>query len=146
MKDFDADRHEREQRDRQFTIGGETFTFRPSVAPESLLPYHRAITGEYVPTEDDWIKIYDEAVVALLEPGQAEAWQRARDVNAAIPLNAKDISDLLQWLLEQQTGRPTGRTSESSPTGSENVTGLKVAPSSQEVLELAGSASDRSAT
>lgn len=129
MKDFDEARKERETRERTFKIGGEEFTFRPSVAPESLLAYNRAITGEVTPTEEEWIGLYDETIQSLLEPGQDERWKLVRKADAAHPLNVSDLNGLLQWLLEEQAGRPTGQPSDSSSSSGGNGTGSKVEPS-----------------
>lgn len=145
MKDFDEARAEREARDRTFKIGGEEFHFRPAVTPEALLPYNRAITGEYTPTEEEWIKLYDESITAMLDPGQDARWVHVRRPDAPNPLNVADLNELLQWLLEQQAGRPTGQPSDSSTSSAGNGTGTKE-ESSLPAGVSAVSASDKPAT
>lgn len=129
MKDFDEARAEREARERTFKIGGEEFTFRPAVTPEALLAYNSAITGEVTPTEQEWIALYDQTIVALLDPGQDDRWLHVRRGDAPNPINVSDLTSLLEWLLEQQVGRPTGPPSDSSTSSGGNGTGSKAKPS-----------------
>lgn len=116
MKNFDEARKEREQRDRSFQIGGEDFTYRPAVAPEAILRWSQMTGGEMADelTEEQALAIFDETVVAFLEPGQEEQWAKVRDPEAAHPLNISDLRELVSWLFEEQTGRPTEPPSDSS--------------------------------
>lgn len=135
-------RNERAQvppEDRSFVIGGETFVYRTSVAPERFKKWSMMVGGEYVLkdergrpildehrqpvstlTEDEALVIYDETILAFLEPGQEEKWKAVRAADAANPLNLEDIKAVMRWLFDQQTGRPTGRPSGSS-SGSATV-------------------------
>lgn len=98
-KDFDSD----VEQDLSFTIGGETFKMR-YVRPEVLAKW------EDEPLEDkseDVLKRQDARIVEFLEgEDAAERWAklRARE-NDAVPL--VKINDLLTWMVEVQTSRPT---------------------------------------
>ena len=124
MKDFDEARAERQARDRSFRIGGKEFTYRPAVAPEAILRWSQ-MTGGEVPelTEEQAIEIFDETVLAFLEVGQDGNWRAVRDPNAENPLNISDLRELVSWLFEEQTGRPTGQPSDSSPGSGSGGTG-----------------------
>ncbi len=113
MKDFDAARKEREQRDRGFLIGGEKFVRRAGLRPEEILLWNEATSGEKAPTEKQWIEVYDETILAMLEPGQDEKWEAVR-ANTESPLTVSDLLELIKWLLSEMTGRPTGPPSDSS--------------------------------
>jgi hypothetical protein len=125
--------------DRTFVIGGESFVYRSSVAPESFKKWSMMIGGEYVVkdergrpmldadkqpistlTENEALAIYDDTVLAFLEPGQEEKWAKVRSADAANPLNLGDIKALMSWLFEVQSSRPIGRSNGSSP-GSETT-------------------------
>lgn len=125
MKDFDQERQARVNRERTFRIGGEEFTYRPAVSPEALLPYNTAITGDSRPSEAEWIELYDETIRALLDPGQEEKWATVRNPDVENPISIQDLSGLLQWLLEEQVGRPTGQPSDSSTSSDGNGTHSK---------------------
>lgn len=138
MKDFDAERRARLERDRSFQLGGETFTMRPSVAPEATLRWSQMAMGEIgverelpvldgkgeatgnirtrkIVPEAEALDIFDETVLAFLEPGQEEKWATVRGADVELPLTIDDLRELIEWLFEAQTGRPTGPSSDSTP-------------------------------
>jgi hypothetical protein len=137
MKDFDVARKEREERDRGFQIGGETFTCRAAVAPQSVMRWGKMTAGEFyardtngnvvvnpvsgrplsVLTEEEILEIFDETVVAFLEPGQQEKWEAVRAADAKHPVNLDDLTELIEWLWEQSAGHPTGEPSGSTDGG-----------------------------
>jgi hypothetical protein len=111
VKDFDAQRHEREaNRDgRSFTIGGETIVARASVRPDLWLDYfdRRAanLSGESVMGNVEYIAFLDAHVLAVIEPEYVEVWRRVRtDADPAITLG--DIGAVVDFLWEIQSGRP----------------------------------------
>lgn len=115
-KNFDEKRSQRPARtveERTFTIGGVSLVQRDprDVKPEALTPYEQ-ITKESPLSTD--LGAMDAIVVALLEPDSQQAWKelRARDKDVITP---EDITDVLQYLIEQVTGRPTGQPSASGP-------------------------------
>ncbi len=96
MKDFDEARREREERDRSFKIGGEEFIRRVAVAPERILRWNMAGAGELDLDEQGWLDLYDETVLALLEPGQAEKWAEVRSADLDNPLTGSDLTLLIE--------------------------------------------------
>lgn len=125
MRDFDEIRREREQRDRSFRIGGEEFTYKASVAPEVLVRWNSAATAELELTETEWLELFDETTLAILDPGQQEKWERVRAVGGDHPLNIGDMRAVIQFLIEEATGRPTGPPAGSSPGGDSTETGSR---------------------
>lgn len=126
MKDFDTARAERLNRERVFRIGGRDFTYRASVAPESLLAWDQREEKD----GQEFLDVIDETVIAFLEPGQEEAWSQVRAADVENPLNISDIVDVIQWLFGEQSGRPTGPPSESTNGHAATVTPLTAASSS----------------
>lgn len=114
MKDFDEAREERAKTDRTFTVAGEQFTRRPAVAPETILHWNQATSGEIDLTEQEWLDVYDETILAMLEPGQEEKWASVRDAGIENPLTVADLTAIIRWLFEEMAGRPTGPSSDSS--------------------------------
>jgi hypothetical protein len=126
-------RNERATRERWFTIGGESFTYRASVTPEATLRWSKLVNREYrveevlrdghgTPllkdgkpimhivsdlSEAEALQIFDETVLAFLEPGQEEKWRAVRSPDNPNPLNLADLTALIEWLFEEATGRPT---------------------------------------
>lgn len=121
MKDFDTDRVHRVQRDRKFQIGGEEFTYLPSVRPEAMADWNEGVTGEVELGERKWLELFDSTIIALLEPGQEEKWRSVRE-NADPAINLQDLQDLMKWLLAEQSGRPTGSPSDSTETDGPTTT------------------------
>ena len=98
-KDFDQD----VEQDLSFTIGGETFKMR-FVRPEVLAKW------EDEPLEDkseDVLKRQDARIIEFLDgEDSAERWTKLRERETnAVPL--VKINELLRWMVEVQTSRPT---------------------------------------
>lgn len=126
MKNFDEARQLRKAAPREFQIGGKQFVARASVSPEAIVDWNEAVSGgtDHL-NEREWLALFDATVIAILEPGQEATWRELRSPTADDPLNISDIREVLQWLIEQATGRPTGEPS-GSPTGSpQTETALK---------------------
>lgn len=126
MKDFDAQRHEREANTegRSFQIGGETVVARASVSPDVWVDYFdrrrtNATSGEPM-SNRQYLDFLDDHIRAVIEPESVDAWQHARaEANPAITL--ADIDGVIDFLWELQSARPTGQPGESS-TGSPTST------------------------
>lgn len=137
-----VERSQKPVEERTFTIGGETFVARASVAPEAFARWSMMTAGEFVLrdgqgkpildgkgepistlTEEEALKVYDETVLAFLDPGQEEKWAAVRDIDAEIPLNLEDVKAVIRWLFEQQSARPTGQPSGSSSGSATAATG-----------------------
>ena len=132
MKDFDHKRKERAARDRTFVIGGESLVMRKGIRPEAMLPWE-GITAESNPSEV--LQTLDQIVCDFIEPadGARERYMqlRAREED---PLTLADLEELVEWLIAEQTGRPTGPPSVSGlsavapRTGSTGGSSLQEAP------------------
>jgi hypothetical protein len=109
LKDFDDARRVREQEtrdERAFTLGGETFYARMTVRPEAYMRWDSLDVEAATPTEI--LAVADETIVAMIE-NVDRASERYYAVRASEddPVGMKDLTDLIQWLVEVQTGRPT---------------------------------------
>lgn len=114
MKNFDEVRDERAKKDRTFVIGGVEFTRRPAVAPERILRWNQATSGEVDLTEEEWLEVYDETILAMLESGQQQKWAEIRNAERENPVTVGDLTAVIRWLFEEMAGRPTGPPSGSS--------------------------------
>lgn len=127
MKNFDEVRRERIDRDREFIIGGETFAYRAGVRPEVIVPWYQlqsgeSLRGENALTQEEQLKVMDDTVIAFLEDGYEEKWRAVR-ARTETPVTLKDMDSLIEWLIEEGTGRPTEQLSDSgSGSGSQETT------------------------
>ncbi len=103
VKNFDLERAKRASQNRQFKIGGVTLTRRASVRPEAMMEWE-AVTPLTPPA--DVIAAIDNTIVAMVENGGHKAWKalRAREDDA---VTLGDMLEVMQWLVEEQSGRPT---------------------------------------
>lgn len=130
LQAFNEQRKLRAERDRSFQIEGVTLTHRPSVAPEIPMRYQE-VTDEMsrwaeevnritatanghqpeIPaqpvSEAELIQVYNDFVLACLEPTSHEVWQALRSPDAAYPLLGEDIYRLAVYLLGKTTALPT---------------------------------------
>lgn len=114
MKDFDAQRKARAEADRTFQIGGEVFKMKVGVRPEALAEYEKLDTET---AAADTLKVIDDLILSFmdLENGDEARYRSLRE-READPLTLRDLTDLVEWLLEEQTGRtPTRQSSRSTP-------------------------------
>lgn len=70
--------------------------------------------------EGDFIRLLDETVSAIIEPEYQDAWRAVRSPDALHPLNIEDLQGLMEYLVAEVVGRPTGPPSDSSPSGARN--------------------------
>lgn len=113
-RNFDEERAARAAQDREFIIGGETFHGRASVKPEALSAYDRLADSASV---TDTLAVVDELILAMIEDEEDNAGHmryvalRARNDD---PLTIEDLMEITKYLVEAQTGRPTGQPGDSS--------------------------------
>jgi hypothetical protein len=124
MKDFDAERRQRDEEgrdDRTFTIGGETFVVKPEVRPEALADYEQMTGSE---SAHEALRVIDDLVVSFLDDTDDDPEGRYRAVRARTedPIGMATLESLVEWLVETQTNRPTGRPG-SSGTGPQRTKG-----------------------
>lgn len=117
MKDFDVVRAEnREHGDRRFKIGGHEFAFKAYSSPELY-------AATWSANDDlEWLKAADAFIVSVLEPADQEQWAKIRAVDAAEPLSFTDVRDVMDFILEVTSGRPTAASNGSSGTPSAHGT------------------------
>jgi hypothetical protein len=111
MRDFDEQRALRLAAERTFKINGRTFTHRPGIEPEVLAEFE----GVEEMTGPDAIKVVDSVIVAFLDPGQEAEWEAARQP-CENPITLPDMIDLVKWLTEATSNRPTEQPSASTPS------------------------------
>ena len=100
--------------ERTFTVRGETFTWR-DVRPEVLTAFQPAETEGKDPEDNSGIwKQLDDQISLFLVPEDVERWAnlRAREDN---PVTIIQLNAILEWLVGEQTERPTQTP---SPSGS----------------------------
>lgn len=123
MKDFDTGRKERRalrlerMGDRQFKLGGETFTYRDSVSYTVL----EKIAASADDDGADLIRVLERAVIELLEDGQEERVLAVLH-STTDPFTFEDLNELVSWLTEVQSGRPTLASSPSTAGDAETET------------------------
>lgn len=112
MKNFDEERAHRASQDRDFKIGGEVFRARSSVKPELLAPYE-SLDG--TDSAMKALEVIDELLLAMIEPvDDAHARYRAIRERVEDAVSIEDLQELVKWLMEVQTARPTGQPVDSS--------------------------------
>lgn len=110
IKDFDAEQLAEQEQDakefgdKPFTFRGETFHVRPSVKYGVI----KSVAG--IAEADDGNRVFsviEEAVLSLIDP-RDDAHERFRQVcdQEKFPVTFKNLISLLNWLIEEQTGRP----------------------------------------
>ena len=93
--------------ERTFVVRGETFTWR-DVRPEILTAFQPSESEEKKDENDNsgiW-KQLDEQILLFLVPEDQERWLnlRAREDN---PVTIVQLNAILEWLVGEQTERPT---------------------------------------
>jgi hypothetical protein len=107
-RDFDEERKERKTRPDTFLLGGELFQFKTGLRPETF----NEITQEWRETTPatpsvELLAIIDTTICNFLDgDDQIARWRtlREREEDA---VTSYDMGQVLIWLIEQQTGRPT---------------------------------------
>lgn len=119
-KNFDEKRAARAAfMDRDFILGGEQFTMKASVRPEALVRYESLEESDNIETT---MAIIDDLIIAFLEPGSGgEAHNRYRTLREreSDPISVEDLQELVEWMMEVYSARPTvppGDSSESPGT------------------------------
>lgn len=136
MRDFDEERRDRVEEDRRFRIGGETFTARAFVRPEAIDDYDR-MTAD-TPAEEA-LATLDRLIVDLVEDDDAaDRWATMRqNTDSTTALDLTSILELVKWLVERHTGRPTAAPSPSAAGRVSTVPSSGAASSSPEATQAA---------
>jgi hypothetical protein len=121
MKDFDALRSEREQRERTFKIAGREFRFRPAVPAEKYSLYlHLADQQSKANWPEESFEIMNGTILELLEPESRDAWNEVISNHLDHPISLLDMDQIIQHCVAVQTGRPT---TPLSPSGTQGGSG-----------------------
>lgn len=102
MRDFD----EAKAADREFRVGGKVLRWKylkPEVLQELAESFNDS--DEKADVKSQWVKV-DGQVTAFLENDSRQTWKelRARDDD---PVTSVQIREIIEWLIEVQTSRPT---------------------------------------
>jgi hypothetical protein len=118
VKDFDQERvaHVNDEL-REFTIGGERFTVRVASEPAVYVRYWDGLrdstSADGTLTNADFVAILDDTVAGLIEPDQADRWRQVRD-HADPPITIRTISEVVDYCMAVQNGRPPTPSASSS--------------------------------
>jgi hypothetical protein len=106
VKDFD----DKATQNHTFKVAGETFKWH-NVRPEILFDLGEALGKEGAPTGADAL---DAQVIIFLPEEEKDHWKtlREREEN---PVTVKQLNEIVEWLVSEQTGRPTVTPSPSAP-------------------------------
>jgi hypothetical protein len=127
VKNFDDHRKKKDEAtrtEREFLLGGERFTAAARVRPEAFMEWD-SIDMENTPAAEILANA-DKTILSLIEKkdGAHDRYRAVRE-NEEDPLSLEDLTDLIQWLVEVQSGgRPTEKSSGSSTTSEETGTRL----------------------
>jgi hypothetical protein len=112
--------------ERTFVVRGETFTWR-DVRPEVLTAFTPTENGKEDPEDNSGIwKQLDEQIALFLVPEDQDRWTnlRAREDN---PVTIVQLNAILEWLVGEQTERPTQTPSPSGSGPGKTARSLKAA-------------------
>lgn len=104
--DFDADRNTEPI---TFRFGGRDFTAKATCPSDVML---RFIADGAADSQSAQVDAVDAFMRQVLDAGDVEKWEAAK-TDPVAPVSIKDCSDLINWLVEEYSGRPT---SEPSPS------------------------------
>lgn len=92
------------EKDHFFTIRGEKFDYL-DVKPEVLTAFELRKNGKKSEADSTWDAL-DQQIMVFLPDEQHARWKelRAREKD---PITIKQLTELIKWLMEVQTGRPT---------------------------------------
>lgn len=147
-KNFDEEvRAERLLRDKTFIIGGETFEYLADFTPEQFgeLVEEYAQMDVVTVTREESTRVVDAAIRGFLQDeDNRKRWDalRARrgggevEDPAGLAVIAYDMRQVLLWLIQEQTGRPTEAPSQSG--NGQGRTGMRSTEPSSSVLVASG--------
>ena len=150
MRDFDAERAERENRERTFRLGGHEFRFRPALEARTYSTYlelmDRMAGGAWPEGSFD---VLNDTILALLEPDYHATWNDLVAIpvdgpRRANPVTFDEMVSVIEFCVEAQTVRPTSRSSASGSSADNGTTRLTDASASLAATTSPGSTSGAS--
>jgi hypothetical protein len=130
MRNIDQEREERYSRvDRDFVLGGQQFTVRPSCKQRVWADYWDGLIEKTTTLTNhqylDWLLGF--LVDHLLEPEDGDRFRRLVDEYDDPPIMAADVSAVIDFAWAAHTGRPPTQPEPSShgpePTGASSTPG-----------------------
>jgi hypothetical protein len=88
--------------DREFTVRGEKFSFQ-DVRPEVLSGFEISTNGD---EELSVWKVLTDQILLFLPTADHERWLTLRERETE-PVTIAQLQEIIKWLVEAQTGRPT---------------------------------------
>lgn len=135
MKDFDALRSEREQRERTFKIAGREFRFRPALPAQQYSLYLELMdqmsAGRWPEGSFDTL---NGTILELLDEDSRVDWEVVLAERGGNPISFEDMADVIDYCVAIQTGRPTqprglsGSSGGNGSTRSTDGSGSQAAP------------------
>jgi hypothetical protein len=135
-KNFDSDWADRRSvENRTFTMGGETFVLKTAVRPELFQEMEDVKDGASIAETYEAI---DGQFLAMIEDGAGDAGERYRALRAKDDgLGVRDLREVLDWMVEEVTGRPPTSQPDSQPGRAQTRT-RSTAGSSSRALTAVG--------
>lgn len=127
MKDFDLNLSAATEADRAFKIRGSEFTFMARVSANQLARFEDA---RFDPEKNSIqvLELADDLICSCLN-GKEKEWRSIRE-SASPPISYRDMLDVVEYILEVTSQRPTERSDGSGNTPSRPGTSSKAASSS----------------
>ncbi len=116
-KNFDeSHREKRRTRDqRTFILREQEFVVKPGVRPEDLSSFDELTALGDDPPIVQMMGLIDTLFKTLIEPGRESAYDAIRAVDHGDDvLTADELREVIEWMIEVSTDRPTGRPSAST--------------------------------
>lgn len=111
--------------DRTFVVRGETFTWR-DVRPEVLTAFADAEDKDGKDDADSIWKSIDQQILLFVVPEDHERWTSLREREDS-PVTIAQLNAILEWLVGEQTDRPTQTPSPSASGPGKTGRSLKAA-------------------
>jgi hypothetical protein len=101
-KDFDQERAVNGAKPTTFSVGGQKFTVRPYVSADVLGEFGRRQVSHF----GDTLDAYDKLVKECIAEDEAAKWDKVRHESDP-PLTIGAIEQIVFWLIDSVSGRPT---------------------------------------
>jgi hypothetical protein len=143
-RDFSANLDEALKNRPSFTLNGVDFLCKPGLQWKTLAKAGSAIDsarGDPEDIEAAMLQFFDVVLVKTARPKMhelLEAEDTDDDDETVLPISIKQLSDIVQWLIEQYTGRPTQPSSDSSDSPNGTGETSREATSSTEAVTSPG--------
>lgn len=115
LRNFDAEWGRAEPK--QFILRGHTFTLMPDLPPDVFARYQdMADTVGQGMTNTMALELLDDVVLTCLTPDCHDAWREVRALRDENVVGLNRMNELIQYMIEEITGRPFTSAPISTPT------------------------------